>query len=125
MDEAERCHRLAFIFGGAVMDVGTPAEVVERRGLGAVELEVADRRNEAEAALRADPRVEEIAHFGATFRVIVRPGADPSTVVREALAARQLVPHELHESRVSVEDAFVAMVRQDERRAAGGAEARS
>jgi ABC-2 type transport system ATP-binding protein len=120
MDEAERCHRLAFIFGGTVMDVGTPAEVVGRRGLGAVELEVTERRNEAEAALRADPRVEEIAHFGATFRVVVRAGADPGAVVREALAARQLVPHGLSESRVSVEDAFVAMVRQDERQAAEG-----
>src|SRR5207248_2982128 len=105
-------------FGGAVMDVGTPAEVVGRRGLSAVELEVADRRDEAEAALRADPRVEEIAHFGTTFRVIVRAGADPSTVVRAALAARKLVPRELREGRVSVEDAFVAMVRQDERRRA-------
>jgi ABC-2 type transport system ATP-binding protein len=121
MDEAERCHRLAFIFGGTVMDVGTPAEIVGRRGLGAVELEVTERRNEAEAALRADPRVEEIAHFGATFRVIVRAGADPRAVVREALAARQLVPHGLSESRVSVEDAFVAMVRQDERQGAEGA----
>jgi ABC-2 type transport system ATP-binding protein len=118
MDEAERCHRLAFIFGGAVMDVGTPAEVVGRRGLGAVELELAERRDEAEAALRADPRVEEIAHFGASFRVIVRAGADPSTVVREALGARKLVPRELREGRVTVEDAFVAMVREDERRRA-------
>jgi ABC-2 type transport system ATP-binding protein len=121
MDEAERCHRLAFIFGGTVMDVGTPAEVIGRRGLGAVELEVAERRNEAEAALRADPRVEEIAHLGATFRVIVRAGSEPAAVVREALATRKLVPHEMHDSRVSVEDAFVAMVRQDEAHEAHGA----
>ena len=28
MDEAERCHRLAFIFGGSLLDVGTPDEIV-------------------------------------------------------------------------------------------------
>ena len=28
MDEAERCHRLAFIFRGSVLDIGTPAEVL-------------------------------------------------------------------------------------------------
>ncbi|MGH7438919.1 MAG: ABC transporter ATP-binding protein, partial [Polyangiaceae bacterium] len=33
MDEAERCHRLAFIFRGEVLDVGTPDEVVNRRNL--------------------------------------------------------------------------------------------
>src|SRR6185295_1137392 len=58
MDEAERCHRLAFIFRGVVLDVGTPEEVVARRGLRAVELEV-DRAPEAAALLRASPQVDE------------------------------------------------------------------
>src|SRR5438093_105560 len=40
MDEAERCHRLAFIFRGSVLDVGTPDEVVARRGLRCAELVV-------------------------------------------------------------------------------------
>src|SRR4030095_10773336 len=31
MDEAERCHRLAFIFNGQLLDTGTPEEVVSRR----------------------------------------------------------------------------------------------
>src|ERR1700682_4442926 len=31
MDEAERCHRLAFIFSGSVLDVGTPEEIVAPR----------------------------------------------------------------------------------------------
>src|SRR5437660_1721839 len=42
MDEAERCHRLAFIFRGSVLDVGTPEEVVARRGLRCAELVVED-----------------------------------------------------------------------------------
>ncbi|MBC8068303.1 MAG: ABC transporter ATP-binding protein, partial [Deltaproteobacteria bacterium] len=56
MDEAERCHRLAFIFRGIVLDTGTPAEVVARRDLRVVELEVADPVA-AGAALEADDRV--------------------------------------------------------------------
>ena len=116
MDKAERCHRLAFIFGGTLMDVGTPAEIVARRRLRVVELEP-DRRADAEEALRADPRVEEIAHYGAVLRVTVHADADPGAVVREVCGGRGVVPANLRESRVSVEDAFVAMVRQDERRA--------
>ena len=121
MDEAERCHRLAFIFAGAVMDVGTPAEIVARRGLQAVELTLAeDRRGQAERVLRADPRVEEIAHFGARDRVILRGdgGAEPVDLVRRLLAAAGLPADGARETRVTVEDAFVAMVRQDQRGAA-------
>src|SRR5699024_4446640 len=33
MDEAERCHRLAFIFRGQTIGVGTPQEIVDGRGL--------------------------------------------------------------------------------------------
>jgi ABC-2 type transport system ATP-binding protein len=117
MDEAERCHRLAFIFGGTVLDVGTPSEVVERRGLRAIEVEVeVALAARAEAALRADPRVEEISHYGILLRVTTRGDLDPTVVVAAALEARGLRARALHESRVSVEDAFVAMVRQDERR---------
>ncbi|HEY7376608.1 MAG TPA: ABC transporter ATP-binding protein, partial [Polyangia bacterium] len=33
MDEAARCHRLAFIFRGQLLDIGKPDEVVARRNL--------------------------------------------------------------------------------------------
>jgi ABC-2 type transport system ATP-binding protein len=124
MDEAERCHRLAFIFGGSVLDVGTPQEVIERRGLRAAELAIDEthaQAGEAEAALRADANVAEIAHYGGRLRVTTRGAADPTSVVRGAFAARGLVARELHEARVSVEDAFVEMVRDDERSAAARA----
>ena len=114
MDEAERCHRLAFIFGGTVLDVGTPTQVVERRHLRAAEVAV-DQPDGAEAALRADPRVAEISHFGGMLRVTTKGETDPLTVVREVFAARGIAPRALHEARVSVEDAFVEMVREDER----------
>jgi ABC-2 type transport system ATP-binding protein len=113
MDEAERCHRLAFIFSGRVMDVGTPDEIVARRHLRIVEFEP-DRRPEAEQALRADPRVEEIAHYGSVFRVTVRESADPMAVMREIADGHRIRFANLHESRPSVEDAFVSMVRQNE-----------
>ena len=53
-----------------------------------------------------------------------RGAGDPTAVVRGAFAARGMVPRELRETRVSVEDAFVEMVRTDERNAARAAAAR-
>ncbi len=115
MDEAERCHRLAFIFRGTLLDIGTPDEIVARRGLRVVELEV-DRATEAADALRGDGAVEEVAHYGHTLRVATRGGADPGALVRRVLAARGIALHDLRAARTTVEDAFVAMVRADERK---------
>ncbi len=112
MDEAERCHRLAFIFGGSLLDVGTPDEVVERRGLRVAELEV-DRAREAAELLRTLPGVEEVAHYGHVLRLATRGGRDPVALARDGLAGKNLDVHSARESRATVEDAFVAMVRSD------------
>jgi ABC-2 type transport system ATP-binding protein len=110
MDEAERCHRLAFIFGGSLLDVGTPEEVVRRRGLRIAEIDV-DRAPEAAATLREAPGVEEVAHYGHLLRLAVRGGADPVALASEVLGASGIVMRSAHESRATVEDAFVSMVR--------------
>ena len=122
MDEAERCHRLAFIFRGSLLDVGTPEEIIARRGLRAAELDV-DRPLDAAAALRQAPEVEEVAHFGSALRVATRAGADPGEIVARVLGAAHLRYDRLRASRVTVEDAFVAMVRADERERARTEEA--
>jgi len=114
MDEAERCHRLAFIFGGALLDVGTPDEVVERRALRVAELGVdAERAAEAANVLRASDDVEEVAHYGHVLRLATRRRVDPVGLAREQLGAKGIVLHEARETRPTVEDAFVAMVRAD------------
>ena len=109
MDEAERCHRLAFIFRGAVLDVGTPEEIVERRHLRVAELQVDDAPRAAET-LRALPEVDEIAHYGHTMRLATLGGADPEEVARRALGSSLL---SARAARVTVEGAFVSMVRHE------------
>jgi ABC-2 type transport system ATP-binding protein len=108
MDEAERCHRLAFIFQGHVLDEGRPDEIVARRHLRAGEIELADT-SAADAAerLRAHPDVEEVEPYGHVLRVVTR-GADPLAIAAAVLGPLQRA----QPSRVSVEDAFVSMVRQ-------------
>jgi ABC-2 type transport system ATP-binding protein len=111
MDEAERCHRLAFIFGGELLDVGTPDEVVERRNLRVAELDV-ERATEAAVLLRADARVEEVAHYGHTLRVATHGGADAVETAAGVLGAAGIEIRSSFRSRATVEDAFVAMVRK-------------
>jgi ABC-2 type transport system ATP-binding protein len=113
MDEAERCHRLAFIFRGTLLDVGTPEEIVERRDLRAAEFEI-DRAREVAELLRQRPEVDELSHFGHSLRVAVRAPADPLAVVREVSESAQARLGASRPSRVTVEDAFVSMVRRDQ-----------
>ena len=108
MDEAERCHRLAFIFRGTLLVTGTPDEVVAQRGLQVAEVETADATHAA-TVLRALPEVEEVAHYGVHLRVAVR-GVDPAALIRRTLGDLVVRP-----ARVTVEDAFVSMVREDQR----------
>jgi len=112
MDEAERCHRLAFIFRGRLLDVGTPAEVIARRELRVAELELEDA-TAAAAALRPLPEVDEIAHYGHTLRLATRGGSDPQELARRVLGDRGLRILASRPGRVTVEDAFVSMVRAD------------
>jgi ABC-2 type transport system ATP-binding protein len=117
MDEAERCHRLAFIFRGVLLDVGKPDEIVARRGLRAAEVEVGGARAEDAASraatlLRADAAVEEVAHYGHSLRFTTRGGADPVAIAQAALGDR-VAPGAAREVRVTVEDAFVSMVREE------------
>jgi ABC-2 type transport system ATP-binding protein len=114
MDEAERCHRLAFIFRGELLATGTPHEIVERRGLSITELQV-DPAHTMQAAelLRAAPGVEEVSHFGLLLRVATRDVGDPVQRVRELAAAAGIEVQSASLGRPNVEDAFVSMVRED------------
>ncbi len=114
MDEAERCHRLAFIFRGELLATGTPTDVVERRGLSIVELEV-DRAVEAAELLRKVQGVEEVNHFGHIMRVAMRGVSEPDAVVQKTLADAGVAVHRQSLGRANVEDAFVSMVHEDDK----------
>jgi drug efflux transport system ATP-binding protein len=119
MDEAERCHRLAFIFRGELLDVGTPDEIVTRRALRVAELDI-ERADEASVILRAREEVEEVAHYGQRLRLATRRGVDPVDLAHRVLAERGIAAAEPREIQPTVEDAFVAMVRADAAREQAG-----
>jgi ABC-2 type transport system ATP-binding protein len=114
MDEAERCHRLAFIFRGDVLDEGRPDDVVARRGLVAAEVELPEgpAAQAAADALAARDGVDGVEHYGHTLRVVMHAGGDPVALLGEV--APGSAPRS---ARVTVEDAFVSMVRADDRAA--------
>ena len=113
MDEAERCHRLAFIFRGEVLDTGTPEEIVARRGLRVAELQLDGARELAEK-LRARKEVDEVAHYGNVLRVATLGGVDPEALAAQIAQESGMRITHSRPARATVEDAFVSMVRHDE-----------
>lgn len=126
MDEAERCHRLAFIFRGELLATGTPDEIVAQRAISVVEIEVApEHAPRADELLRQLPELEEINHFGRVTRIALRRSADARAHVERVLAQASIPLKRCEPIRADVEDAFVSMVREDERtRAQAAREAR-
>ena len=106
MDEAERCHSLAYIAYGKLLAHGSLAEVVAGAGLSTWELE-GEGLMELVGELRALPGVEMVAPFGNALHV---SGND-----REAIE-RSLTPYgsrpgvELREVSPGLEDVFIHLM---------------
>jgi len=111
MEEAERCHRLGFIFSGRLLTVGTPREVTQSRHLQVFEVEL-DDVGAASERLRSRPEVVECAHFGRVMRLVFAEGLDARAFLEREL--RGVAPSlDVRESHPTVEDAFVHMVKQE------------
>ena len=81
MDEAERCHRLAFILNGNLLSHGTVTEVIEQAHLTTWSVSGPDLLKLAER-LRERPGVEQAVPFGNMLHV----SGDDEALLEEALA---------------------------------------
>jgi ABC-2 type transport system ATP-binding protein len=74
MDEAERCHRLAYIADGELLASGTAAEVVAGQKLSGYAVSGPDLQALA-VRLRGEPGVDQVTAFGAMLHVVGRDAA--------------------------------------------------
>ncbi len=116
MDEAEHCHRLAFIHNGRLIAQGAPGEIKQRMMRGEV-LEIAPRdAGRAVAVLRAAREagqlpVEEVALYGAVIHVVAEGAAGLQHTIAAALREAGLDPGPMRLIPPSLEDVFIANVR--------------
>jgi ABC-2 type transport system ATP-binding protein len=118
MDEAEYCHRLALMYRGKVIALGTPAEL--KAGLTAHSLLNLDSSDPLGTmrALEGLAGVHDVAVFGGGLHVTVDDVDATSTRMRERLAARNIEVRKLEQIQPSMEDVFVALIEAEERKAA-------
>src|SRR5207253_1086639 len=89
MDEAERCHRLAYIVDGKLLTHGTVAEVVEHARLTTWEVHGPDLHQLAEQ-LRGKPGVKQAVAFGNRLHV----SGDDAAALEAAIAPFRQPPHD-------------------------------
>jgi ABC-2 type transport system ATP-binding protein len=118
MDEAEYCHRLALMYKGKVIALGTPAELkAGLTGYTLLNLETNDPL-ETMRALEGLPGVHDVAVFGGGLHITVDAGDEMVARVRERLAGAGIAVRKLERIQLSMEDVFVAMIEAEERKAA-------
>jgi ABC-2 type transport system ATP-binding protein len=109
MDEAERCHRLAYLAYGKLLATGTASEVVAATGL-ATWIVAGEGLVALEERLRRLPGVEQVVPFGNTLHISGQDGA---------LLARSLAPliaagggWRWQEGQSSLEEVFIHLMGQ-------------
>ena len=117
MDEAEHCDRLALIYSGRLIAVGSPAQLKSEYATGAILEVLAEPLMEAMNALQADPAVRDVAVFGKNLHVLMPDQPDSVSHVRRVLSDAGLSVSHVEPIVPSLEDIFVALVEEADRNA--------
>ena len=107
MDEAERCHEIAYIFNGELIARGTGEQVIAESRLVTFEAE-GERADRLVRELAGKPGVEMVAPFGAALHV---SGTDRAALER-AIEPYRRDPWRWEEVEPSLEDVFIHLMRE-------------
>jgi ABC-2 type transport system ATP-binding protein len=105
MDEAERCHRLAYIAYGKLLAQGTTAEVIQSTRLTTWSVTGPDLVQLSQI-LRHKPGVEQVVAFGNTLHV---SGRD-SQLLESNLSALKTSSHQWTKIKSGLEDVFISLM---------------
>jgi ABC-2 type transport system ATP-binding protein len=119
MDEAEYCHRVALMYRGKIIALGTPAELkqslAESHHL--LRLEVSDLVGSMKV-LESLAGISDVAVFGGGLHVTVLDPAHAIPEIWSALKQAGVAVSVVEKIQPSMEDVFVAMIEEEERKAA-------
>jgi ABC-2 type transport system ATP-binding protein len=116
LDEAERCHRIALMYEGQIHEIGTLGQL--RQNLGLQRLEVWTKQIAATATLlmqavdQPENGIADVQTFGDRLDVLVRDPDRDATIVRQRMQDQGLAIDHIHLTEVTLENVFVARLRQ-------------
>ena len=109
MEEAEYCNRLALIFRGAVVALGTPSELKQKSMKGELLLVECEPLGEAVEILRSAPDVIDAAVFGRALHLVVRDATAAIPQVKKYLSDHGINVGLVDKIHPSLEDVFVSL----------------
>jgi ABC-2 type transport system ATP-binding protein len=108
MDEAERCHKLAYIAYGRLLALGSANEIIAAQKLDTWLIHGTDLVELTER-LRGQPGVTQVVAFGAAIHV---SGTDASTLEKTLRAAVADTDSRLEKAPTTLEDTFIYLMSQ-------------
>ena len=118
MDEAERCHELAYIAYGHLLAQGTAAQLIAAAGLATYALHGPDPTLTALAQqLRQQPAIRSVASFGNALHVSASSLPELDTALDAALHVLGMLRNDqlqIASIEPSLEDVFIALMRDAE-----------
>src|SRR5262249_18043273 len=109
MDEAEYCNRLALIFRGRLIALGTPTELKRDAVKGEILMLDAQPLGSALEALKGTAGISDVAVFGNALHLVVEDAETATDIVRRAMEMRGIPIARLERIRPGLEDAFAAL----------------
>ena len=111
MDEAENCHRLAFIYQGKVVAEGTHEEMkMNQMHAQVIEIDC-DNIDVALTTLRDAQLFDEVALYGSMLHAISADAIANLPRARDLLSAHQIAVKSIEQIAPSLEDVFIARLR--------------
>ena len=109
MEEAEYCNRLALIFRGKIVALGTPSELKRNSMKGELLLVECEPLGDAMEALQKTPGVMDAAVFGNALHLVVENAATAEPSIRAVLNQKGITLSSISTIRPTLEDAFVSL----------------
>ena len=110
MDEAENCHRMALIYRGAIIAMGTPEEMKTKfMRHDVMEIQVSGSEEWAEK-IRGVEGVRETALFGSCIHAVADDAEAAAPRVRALFDAAGVKGYEVRKIIPSLEDVFVSLI---------------
>jgi ABC-2 type transport system ATP-binding protein len=109
MEEAEYCNRLALIFRGRIVALGTPSELKRDSMKGELLLVECAPLGNAVEALQSAPGVMDAAVFGNALHLVVENAALAMPLLQKFLVDRKIIVSRMEKIRPSLEDVFVSL----------------
>jgi ABC-2 type transport system ATP-binding protein len=111
MDEAARCHRLAYISYGKLLAQGTSAELIAAVGMASCDIAGPPAALAAlTPLLRADPRLRSVVSFGTTLHVSAGSQAELEAALAQLRPQRAASALTVTPAAPNLEDVFIALM---------------